>query len=126
MLAVKDEFATSLDSINKGPEIKGIAFVSGKFRGRNHWEIHCNVLKAVAVIPGLIRMGYAPIVPHKITENMQGLFPDKTYLEMCFVIIRALRPSKDILFMLRGWRDSEGAVEEYYEAKRLGIEVVEE
>ena len=121
-----ERLAKEKKQFDKEPEIKAIAFVSGKFRGKNHWEIHNNVLKAEAVIPKLTEMGYAPVVPHKITEHFQGLFPDKTYLDMCLMIIRALKPGRDIIYLLKEWRDSKGAVEEYYLAKDLGIETVEE
>ena len=104
----------------------GVAFVSGKFRGENHWQIHLNVLKAEAAIPKLIEMGYAPLCPHKVTEHLQDLFPDKVYLDMCLEIIRALRPEKDVMFMLKDWRYSLGAVEEYNLAGELGLTIIEE
>jgi len=107
-------------------KFRGVAFISGRFRGPNHWLIHLNVLKAEAAIPKLLEMGYAPICPHKITEHMQDLFPDKTYLDMCLEIIRALRPTRDILYMLEGWEYSEGAIEEFDLAKDLGITIIEE
>ena len=107
-------------------EFIGIAFVSGKFRGYNYWEVHNNVLKAEAVIPKLKEMGYAPIVPHKITEFMQGLFADKTYLDMCLEIINALRPECDMLYLLRGWERSAGAVEERELAVSKNLKIVEE
>ena len=105
---------------------KGIAFISGAFRAKDHWGIHLNVLKAEAAIPKLIDLGYAPICPHKITEHMQDLYSDKTYLDMCLEMIRALRPTKDVLYMLEGWEYSEGAIEEFDLAKDLGITIIEE
>ena len=105
---------------------KGIAFISGKFRGSNHWEIHCNVLKAEAAIPKLFELGYIPYCPHKITENMQGFLPDEVFLDMCLEYIRQMNPKTDIMFMLEGWRSSRGAIEEYYLARELGITIMGE
>jgi len=107
-------------------EFIGVAFISGKFRGENHWQIHLNVLEAEAAIPKLIELGYAPICPHKITEHLQDLYPDQTYLDMCLELIRALRPEKDVMFMLDGWQESQGAREEYNLAIDLGITIMGE
>lgn len=106
---------------------KGVAFVSGAFRGENMWQVFQNTVKAMEAIPKLISLGYAPLVPHRIYGmEMQGLFPDETYLGCCCEIIRRLRPETDVLFMLEGWERSEGAVEEYNLARELGITIMGE
>lgn len=99
-----------------------VCYVAGPFRGKNAWEIHRNVLDAESVIPYLIRQGYAPICPHKMTENLQGLFPDKVYLDICLELLRRC----DAIYMLQGWENSEGSREELAEAKRLGLEILYE
>ncbi len=106
--------------------MRGIAFISGKFRGANHWEIHQNILTAERAIPQFLQMGYIPYCPHKLTENMQGLFPDEIYLEMCLEMIRRLNPQTDILFMLQGWESSEGSRQELELAKKLKLEILYE
>jgi len=104
----------------------GEAFISGRFRGANHWEIHCNVLKAEACVPKVLSLGYIPFCPHKETENMQGVYPDQLFLDMCLAKIRMMNPERDILFMVENWRDSEGAREEYNLARELGITIMGE
>jgi hypothetical protein len=86
-----------------------LCYIAGHFRGANHWEIHKNVIKAELVIPHLIELGYAPVCPHKITENLQGLFSDQTYLDICLNILDKC----DSIYMLKGWNTSEGSREEW-------------
>ena len=99
-----------------------LVYICGRFRGDNHWEIHQNVLKAEAVIPHLISQGYAPICMHKITENLQGLFPDETYLDICIKVLSACQA----IYMLKGWQKSEGSKQEWEYATSHGIEVMYE
>jgi len=107
-------------------EFIGVAFISGKFRGSNHWQIHLNVLKAEAVVPKLIGLGYIPYCPHLITANLQGHFSDDVFLDMCLEYIRQMNPKTDIMFMLEGWQESRGAGEEYELARELGITIIGE
>lgn len=64
-----------------------LVYIAEKFRGENAWEIHQNVLRAEEATIKLIGEGYAVICPHKITENMQGLYPDDVYLYNCEEIL---------------------------------------
>ena len=97
-----------------------IVYIAGSFRGANSWEIHNNVLKAERAVVDLIGKGYAPICPHKMGENLQGLYSDETYLEICFELLRKC----DVLYMLRDWQDSEGSRAEFSLATELGIEII--
>jgi len=96
-----------------------VCYIASAFRGKNHWEMHQNVLKAEAVIPMLIEKGYAPICPHKITENMQGLFPDEKYLEICMELLKR----SDAILLLEGWMHSEGSMAEWQQAEQWGKEI---
>jgi len=102
---------------------KGVAFISGPFRGSNHWEIHCNVLEAEKAIPRLIEKNYIPYCPHTTTRHLQDLFPDDTFLEMCLEFIKRMNPETDIIYMVKNWDKSKGACEEHELAINLGIEV---
>ena len=97
-----------------------VIFVSGAFRGSNSWEIHQNVLKAEQATAKLIGEGYAVICPHTMTANMQGLYEDRVYLDMCLELLRRC----DASYFLKGWRNSAGAREEFAEATSLGIKVM--
>lgn len=97
-----------------------VVYIAGPYRAENAWQIHQNVLRAEAAIPELIRRGYAPICVHKMTENLQGLFSDQTYLDIGLELVRR----SDAICLLKGWRQSKGSVEEYELAKELGLETV--
>ncbi len=99
-----------------------VIYIAGKFRGKNHWEIHQNVINAEFAIPKLIEMGYAPVCPHKLTENLQDLFPDQTYLDICLELLRRC----DAIYMLSNWRSSVGSCEELRMAKLWNKEVIYE
>jgi len=99
-----------------------LIYIAGKFRGGNHWEIHQNVTHAEEAIPKLIGMGYAPICPHKMTENLQGLFSDKRYLDICIELLARC----DAIYMLKGWEASRGATIELELAESLDLEVLYE
>jgi len=99
-----------------------VVYVAGAFRGKNAWEIHQNILKAEAVIPSLLARGYAPIVPHLITQNLQGLYPDQVYLDMFLEILRRC----DAIYMLDNWHSSKGAREELKLAIKLKKDILSE
>ena len=42
------------------------------------------------------------------------------YMDICLVLL----PMCDAIYMLKGWQGSEGALEEYREARHLGLEVL--
>ena len=105
---------------------KGVAFISGPFRGANHWQIHCNVTEAEKAIPKLIGMGYIPYCPHTTTRHLQDLFPDNTFLDMCLAFIQQMNPETDIMYMLKNWENSEGSTEEHELALARNLQVVYE
>ena len=77
-------------------------------------------MDAEAAIPYLIRKGYAPVCCHKMTENLQGLFPDRVYLDNCLELLRR----SDAVYVLPSWVSSEGSKEEIAEAEKLGKEII--
>ncbi len=93
-----------------------VVYIAGCFRARNSWEIHQNVLKAEQAMVRLIGEGFAVICPHKMTENLQGLYPDQVYLNMCLELVRRA----DEVFVLKGWHKSKGTIKEIKLAVELG------
>jgi len=99
-----------------------IIYVAGSFRGKNSWEIHNNVLKAERAMVKLIGEGYTPICPHKMTENLQGLYPDQVYLDMCLEFLKV----SDAIYVLDNWKQSKGTQVELREAINLGLDIIYE
>jgi hypothetical protein len=68
----------------------------------------------------LIQSGFRPIVPHC------AVGPDSTWdeaMDVCFGLIRSLRPGYDCMVMIHGWEESPGAVLERKFALDLGLAV---
>ena len=97
-----------------------VIYVAGPFRGANSWEIHNNVLKAEQATAKLIGQGYAVITPHLLTANMQGLYEDRVYLDICLELLRRC----DTIYMLKEWQNSAGSREEFAEATSMGLKVI--
>ena len=100
-----------------------IAFVIGPYRSTNHPEwgdarygVTLNIYAAEALAVELWRMGYIVICPHKNSEGLEGLIPDKGWLEG----YRGLLECADIAVCVPGWTQSEGACAEVRHANALG------
>jgi len=96
-----------------------VIYVAGAFRAPTYYEQHKNILRAEEVTFNLISSGFAPICPHKITENFQGSYPDKLFLDICKAWLR----KSECIFMMKGWRNSLGSVEEHELAIKMGIPI---
>ena len=96
-----------------------VIYVAGAFRAETQWGIHRNVLKAEEVGLQLWKMGFVPIVPHKLTEFYQGECADSVWLDGCIELLKRC----DIVFTVKGWENSRGAREEVKIALRLGIPI---
>jgi len=97
-----------------------IAYISGPYSNIDIFEISNNIAKARSLAAELWRLGYAVICPHLNT----AFFPDgPDYIGGDLEIISRLIPGKDIMVMLFGWWDSEGAVKEKELAEQIGLEI---
>lgn len=89
-----------------------IVYVAGPYRAKTHYEVELNVRQAEAASIELWQMGYAVICPHKNTAHFDNLAPDEIWLEGDLEIIKRLQAHTDIMVMLPGWENSEGALKE--------------
>ena len=96
-----------------------VIYVAGAFRGKNYWEQHRNILRAEIATFSLLSNGFAPLCPHKITEHFQGAHTDELFLNVC----KAWLKKCDCIFMMCGWRDSKGSVDEHELAIKMGIPI---
>ena len=93
-----------------------IIFVSGPYRG----NIAENIQKAKEASIQLWQDGYAVITPHLNTAHFDGYCPDEVWLAGDLEILRRC----DVIFMLPGWEQSEGAMAEHALAEELGKEIM--
>lgn len=96
-----------------------IIYVAGKYRAGSEWELVENIRHAEKEAIKLWQQGWAVICPHKNTAHFGGLAPDIRWLEGDLEFIKRC----DAIYMLKGWRDSVGAVEEHRVAREAGLEI---
>ena len=100
-----------------------VAYISGAYRGDGKPNsIFENIAIARQYALKYWRKGYAVICPHMNTAMMDGTCCDEVWLEGDLELLRRC----DIIVMLPGWEESEGAKIEYLEAVRLGLKIIEE
>lgn len=96
-----------------------IVYIAGKYRGPNAWAVEQNIRAAEEVAAKVVRMGMMPLCPHANTRHMDGLASDEFFLVGTLELMKRC----DAVVLVDGWRDSIGATNEVYEARRLSIPV---
>ena len=99
---------------------KGIMFISGPYRGDNEWEVTKNIRNAELVALKYWKKGYVVICPHKNSSYFGGELPDERWLKGDLEILSRC----DGIVMMRNWKDSEGAMEEWQYAKSHGMNII--
>ncbi len=94
-----------------------VVYIAGAFRAKTQWEIMQNVRKAEDASLKLWKLGYAVICPHTMTQYFHNECPDKVWLDGCLELLKRC----DAIYLVDGWQDSAGSLEEYKLAKELGL-----
>lgn len=109
-----------------------IAYIAGPYRSR--WGIIgriINILKARQTSIKLWQWGYAVICPHMNTALFDGKAPDDVWLKGDLEFIRRLhckhgKTPSDVIYMMKDFSNSIGALKELELAKKCGLEVLYE
>ena len=97
-----------------------IIFVSGAYRSKYGIIGRAvNIWKAYQVGRRLVRQGYSCYIPHANTAFMDGLQSEDWFLEATLKML----PKCQIIYMMRNSSHSQGAIMEWREAKRRGMEI---
>lgn len=96
-----------------------VAYISGSYRSKSPNGIYQNIQNAREVALKYWRKGFAVITPHLNTAFMDGACDDHVWLDGDLEILRRC----DLIVMMQGWTDSEGAVEERKLAVSRGLEI---
>ena len=102
-----------------------LVFVSGRITAPTDYQKAENVRHAHMASLKLMKKGYATFCPHKNTEGLGGALHRDSEDDFEGWIERDLEILSrcDIIYMLRGFRQSRGAKRELAKAKELGLEI---
>lgn len=97
-----------------------LIYIAGPYSNHNESGVFDNIMRARAKAFELWKAGYAAICPHMNTAFM-GL----TYEEVIPGDLEMLSRC-DAIYLLKGWRQSKGAVREWKRAAARGLDIYEE
>lgn len=96
-----------------------LVYVAGPFRGKNAWEVKCNVHNAEKLALEIWGMGAAALCPHANTANFDGTLTDQLYLDGTMEMLKRC----DAMVVVPDWKLSSGTGKEINEAYDLKIPV---
>ena len=96
-----------------------LLYIAGPYRGDSASKIDDNIHRAREVAKLVWEQGDCAICPHLNTAHMDGLVPDKQFLNGDLEILRRC----DGIVMMENWNRSEGAKRELRVARRRKIPV---
>jgi len=99
-----------------------LLFISGAYRADTVKGRSQNIKRARAAAIRMWQAGYAVICPHLNTAHFDGLCDDSVWLEGDLEMLRRC----DVIYMMKGWQDSEGARAELNHAMLWGTEILYE
>ena len=101
-----------------------VIYIAGKYYGKSYSEIDDNIHRAEKVSLKLLLKGFCVLTPHLNTAHFERYsfitgFDLNKWLELDFELLRRC----DCIFLMSGWEDSLGAVEEHKFAKEHKIKI---
>lgn len=99
---------------------KPVVYVAGRFRSADGWKINENVFAAEKAGREVAALGAMPLVPHSIGAHMAGTEDDTFWLTGTLELMRRC----DLVLVLPGYQESQGAMGEIAEAQRIGMPVI--
>lgn len=96
-------------------------YVAGPYRARTKLGVLLNILRARKVAKKLWRAGFAVFCPHMNSALMDGVCPDKNFLDADVLFLAQC----DIMVLMPRWEWSKGCQSEYSYAIKKGIRVWE-
>ena len=104
-------------------ESKKLIYVAGRYRGKSPEAVQLNVQASRQVGVVCAERGWMPVTPCVMTAGFENLTDndDEFWLESTLELMLRC----DAVVMAPGWLKSEGATNEYNEAKLAGIAVYE-
>ena len=98
-------------------------YISGPYRGPDHWVIAENTHRAKSIALAAWRTGFFDWVycPHANTDGFQDACPDEVWLEGHLAVMRVIGDLGGVLIVVPNWGGSDGTRAELLEAHERGI-----
>jgi len=97
-----------------------VVYLAGPYRAPTIRGIVNNIRRAEKVAIALWQAGFAVICPHLNTQLFDGICDDNVFIEGYLEILKRC----DIVIVLPGWENSEGARKEVAFAEKLKIPIL--
>ena len=91
-------------------------YIAGPYRAKTRLGVLLNILKARKAAKELSKEGWCVFTPHMNTALFDGICSDKFWLDCGMEFLKR----SDAIFLLKKWRLSEGAKEEYWYSCNYG------
>lgn len=101
------------------PRRMAVVYIAGPFSGADSLEVAGNIHRAELLAREVIRLGAAPLTPHSIGANFQGVGGYNYWLAATLEMMRRC----DAVLFTDDWQRSPGARGERQEALRRGLPV---
>jgi hypothetical protein len=95
-----------------------LVFIAGPYRSDTRFGTEKNVRNAEEVAIEVAKSGACPVCPH---SNTRPYFEDIQNDEFWLQATREILRRCDAVIFVSGWKQSEGSLAEYEEAKRIGL-----
>jgi len=97
-----------------------LVYIAGPYRADTAWEVEGNIRRAEEVAYRVARCGALPVCPHANSRGyFQGCAPEGFWLAAYLALLERL----DALFLIDGWRASDGSVAEFDRAVDRGLPI---
>ena len=97
-----------------------IIYIAGPYRASTEWAVESNIRAAALTAATVLMHGAMPFCPHNNLAHMGGVVPDDQILDGDIEVLKRC----DAIFVLPGWKDSEGATRERQVAAENAIPIL--
>ena len=96
-----------------------VVYIIGPFRGKSHWEVAENVRNAERLGLEVAKLGAMPLIPHKNTENFDGLLTDEFWIEGTKELLRRGDAAITVAAIGIDYTKSDGSLGEVIEMEKI-------
>ena len=97
-----------------------LIYISGPYRANENGGVFENIQRASLKAKELWKHGYAVLCPHLNTAHFENVLTIEQLLEGDLEMLSRC----DLIYMLKGWEESAGAVMEHALAKDMGMVII--